>query len=90
MDRSTPPSDRAFLMICVAILAPAAVFALIVFRIYGVDTYHASRAGSTTTPSGPTVPWDTGPRPLRRCSPLRLLRLRLRNRTGLVCWGAET
>ena len=27
-----------------------------------------------------------GYRPLRRCSPVRLLRLRLRNRTGLVCW----
>jgi hypothetical protein len=26
-------------MICVAIFAPAAVFALVVFRIYGVDTY---------------------------------------------------
>lgn len=46
MNRATSPYDqRVFLKICVAILAPAAVFALVVFRIYGVDTYHASRDG---------------------------------------------
>jgi len=45
--------------------------------------------GGTTTRSCHTVPWGTDPRPLRRGSPVRLLRLRLRNRTGLVCWMAK-
>jgi predicted nucleic acid-binding protein len=36
------------------------------------------------------VPHGTGPRLPRRGSPVRLLRLRLRNRTGLVCWKAKT
>ena len=31
----------------------------------------------------------TAPRIPRRGSPVRLLRLRLRNRTGLVCWEAK-
>ena len=45
---------------------------------------------STTTRSAHTVPWDNGPRPKSRCSPVRLLRLRLRNRTGLVCWRVKS
>ena len=49
----------------------------------------SSGGGSTTTRSGHTVPWDTDHRPQSRCSPVRLLRLRLRNRTGLVYWRAK-
>ena len=40
----TPPR-RLFLKVCLAILALPMVFALILFRIYGVDTHHASRDG---------------------------------------------
>jgi hypothetical protein len=46
--------------------------------------------GKTTTRSGRTAPLGSAPRPPRRGSPVRLLRLRLRNRTGLVCWKAKT
>ena len=50
----------------------------------------SSGGGSTTTRSGHTVPWDTGPRPRRRGSPVRSLRLRLSKRTGLVYWRAKS
>ena len=50
----------------------------------------SSGGGSTTTRSGHTVPWDTGPRPQRRGSPVRSLRLRLSKRTGLVYWRAKS
>lgn len=39
------PVRRPFLKICIAILALPVVCALILFRIYGVDTHHPSRAG---------------------------------------------
>ena len=51
----------------------------------------SSGGGSTTTRSGHTVPWDTGPRPERRgSSPVRSLRLRLSKHTGLVYWRAKS
>lgn len=39
------PRGRIVLKVCGAILALAMLCALIVFRIYGVDTHHASRSG---------------------------------------------
>ena len=39
------PVRRPFLKICIAILALPVVCALILFRIYGADTHHQSRAG---------------------------------------------
>jgi len=50
----------------------------------------SSGGDSTTTPSGRTLPLGIARGPQRRCSPVRLLRLRLRNRTGLVCWRSKT
>ena len=38
------PPRRLFLKICVATLALPVVIALILFRIYGVDTHHADRS----------------------------------------------
>jgi len=41
--QSKPPLRRLVLKVCVVILALPMVFALILFRIYGTDTRHASR-----------------------------------------------
>jgi hypothetical protein len=46
--------------------------------------YSSRGGGGTTTPSAPTAPWDTVPRLPRPGSPVRPLRLRLSDRTGLV------
>ena len=42
--QSTAPLRRLVLKVCVVILALTMVFALTLFRIYGVDTHHASRS----------------------------------------------
>ena len=39
------PLRRLFLKVCIAILVLPTVCALILFRIYGVDTHHKTRAG---------------------------------------------
>ena len=41
--QSTAPRRGRVLKVCVVILALTMVFALTLFRIYGVDTHHASR-----------------------------------------------
>ena len=42
--QSSSPRRRVLLKVCVVILALPVVIALILFRIYGVDTHHASRS----------------------------------------------
>lgn len=42
--QSSSPRRRVVLKVCVVILALPVVFALLLFRIYGVDTHHASRS----------------------------------------------
>ena len=41
--QSTSPLRRLVLKVCVVVLALTMVFALTLFRIYGVDTHHSSR-----------------------------------------------
>ena len=56
-----------------------------VFRVPCSRRGYSSRGGGvTTTPSALTAPWDTGPRLPRTGSPVRPLRLRPSDRTGLV------
>jgi len=45
LPESTPSLRRLVFKACVVILAFTMVFALSLFRIYGVDTHHASRSG---------------------------------------------
>ena len=52
--------------------------------------YSSNGSGSTTTRSGRTVPWVTGPRPLQAWQPRALASATPIKRTGLVYWRAKS